>query len=177
MRTRVLATLALFGALSTPALAQGAAAQNTGSMAAVRPLYEQFKSYLLRSAALMPEEQYGFQPTPEVRTFGRILGHVANSHYMFCSAALGEENPNDVNFEETTSKAELTAALEASVAYCDRAFAMADARALEETQFFGRTGTRLWILVFCLTHDSEHYGNLVTYFRLNGIVPPSSQRG
>jgi uncharacterized damage-inducible protein DinB len=154
-----------------------AVAQSGGSMAAVQPLYENVKGWLIQSAEQMPEEDFSFKPTPEVRSFGELMGHVANATYMFCAGATGEENPNSTDFEEVTSKAALVAALTGAFEFCDTAYQMPDAKALEEVTFFGRTGTRLWVLTFNVTHNWEHYGNVVTYMRLKGMVPPSSQRG
>ena len=74
-------------------------------------------------------------------------------------------------------RATLVEAMKASVAYCNTAYQMSDADAMKETQFFGSTMTRLAVLVWNVTHDGEHYGNLVVYMRANGMVPPSSQGG
>jgi uncharacterized damage-inducible protein DinB len=67
--------------------------------------------------------------------------------------------------------------IKGSFDYCDEAYAMDDAMAMGEVDLWGETGTRLWVLSYNLTHDWEHYGNLVTYMRANGQVPPSSQGG
>src|SRR5688500_6981607 len=99
MRT-LLRTL-LIGALApvAVALAQGnppptAAAPRQHPLAIhARMMYGGVKVVLLRSAERMPEDNYGFKPTEAVRTFGQILGHVADSQYTFCSAALGEKRP------------------------------------------------------------------------------------
>lgn len=149
----------------------------TGSGAAVKPLYDRLKDLYVRSAELMPEEHYGFRPTPEVRTYGEVMGHVANENYIFCSAAKGEENPNQTDFEKTTGKAALVQAVKESFAYCDPAYRMEEMAVMQEVTFFGQKGSRLWVLTFNLTHDSEHYGNIVTYLRMKGLVPPSSQGG
>ncbi len=141
----------------------------------IKPLYEQFRGWLIASAEQMPEEQYSFQPTPEVRTFGMIIGHVANASYMFCSGARGEDNPNSADFEELASKAHLVEELKKAFAFCDGAYEMAESKAMEETTFFGQQNTRLWVLNFNATHNAEHYGNIVTYMRINGLTPPSSQ--
>ena len=143
----------------------------------VAPLHEMVKGYLIAAAEQMPEEYYGYQPTEEVRTFGQIVGHVANAVYMFCGTASGSEARGPENFEERTSKAGLVEAIKMGFSQCDASYAMDDAKAMEEVEFFGQTGTRLWVLTFNLTHNWEHYGNLVTYMRANGQVPPSSQRG
>jgi uncharacterized damage-inducible protein DinB len=146
-------------------------------VASIRPLYENFRGYLVKAAQQMPEADYAFKPTPEVRSFGELIGHTANANFMFCAAVLGEESPNTTDYEKATSKAEIVQGIEAAFAYCDKAYAIEDAKAMEEITFFGRKGTRLWVLNFNAMHDAEHYGNVVTYMRLKGMVPPSSQRG
>ncbi len=149
-----------------------------GPVASVRPLYDMAKGWLIRSAEQMSEANYAFQPTPEVRTFGQLIGHVANANYLFCSTVKGEKNPSTSDFEKTTSKAALVQALKDAFAYCDAAYQIADMKAMEEvTLMEGMKGSRLWALVFNLAHNNEHYGNVVTYFRLKGMVPPSSQGG
>lgn len=179
MVRRILATAALTAAAGV-AQAQQPQQHMHGSMTgvqAVQPLYDRLKDLYVRSAELMPDQHYGFKPTPEVRSYGAILGHVANENYLFCAAAKGEENPNQADFEKTTAKAALVQALKDSFAYCDPAYRMEEMKAMEEVTFFGNKGSRLWVLIFNATHDSEHYGNVVTYLRLKGLVPPSSQGG
>jgi uncharacterized damage-inducible protein DinB len=80
--------------------------------------------------------------------------------------------------KEKTAKKDLVAALEASFTFCESAFAgLTGARANETVKFFlPGTHTRLGILAFNTAHDFEHYGNIVTYMRLKGMVPPSSQK-
>jgi len=104
---------------------------------------------------------------------------VANANYLFCSTVKAEKNPSTADFEKTTSKADLVKAIKDAFAYCDGAYQMSDTKAnTEQVTFFGSmTGSRLWALMFNVAHNSEHYGNLVTYFRLKGMVPPSSQGG
>ena len=151
---------------------------HSGGVASVRPLYDMAKGWLIRSAEQMPEANYPFQPTPEVRTFGQLIGHVANANYLFCSAVKGEKNPSTGDFEKTTAKAALVQAIKDAFAYCDAAYQIADMKAMEEvTLFEGMKGSRLWALMFNVAHNTEHYGNVVTYFRLKGMVPPSSQGG
>lgn len=154
-----------------PVLAQDTAVQS------IAPIHDMVKGYLIASAEQMPEELYSYRPNEEVRTFGQIIGHVANAQYMFCGTATGEGGRGPENFEERTTKAGLVEAITMAFAACDAAYAMNDAKALEEVQFFGNTGTRLWVLSFNVAHNWEHYGNLVVYFRANGMVPPSSQGG
>jgi uncharacterized damage-inducible protein DinB len=133
---------------------------------------------VLSSAAKMPEEHYSFKPTEAVRTYGQILGHIADVQYIFCSLALGEKNPA-LKIEQTkTSKADLIAALKDSIAYCDRAYdGLTDASGVQTVRAFGGDTPRLSVLTVHLTHTSLHYGNLVTYMRMKDVVPPSSEPG
>lgn len=159
-------------AIASSALAQPAANPFTRM---VTTNWDGLKKNLTASAALVSEADYGFKPTPQVRSFGQIVGHLANDHYLMCSAAKGEKNPSAVDFEKTTGKAELVKALAASIAYCDAVYAsMTDAAALQPIEAFGQKFTRLGMLNLNVTHGSEHYGNVVTYMRLKGLVPPSS---
>jgi len=153
-------------------------AHKDGSVSSTRPVYEMAKGWLTRAAEQVPEEHYSFKPTPEVRTFGQLIGHVADAQYMMCSAIKGETNPAKGSFEKTTDKAALVQALKDSFGYCDGAYQISEMKAMEEISLFeGMKGSRLWALVFNAAHDWEHYGNVVTYMRLKGMVPPSSQQG
>jgi uncharacterized damage-inducible protein DinB len=138
--------------------------------------YARVKDILLRSAEKMPEENYNFKPIDTVRSYGQIVGHVADAQYIFCSIALGEKNPG-LKIEQTkTSKADLIAALKDAFAYCDKAYdGMTDASAVQMVKLFGNDAPRLGALTVNNMHDLEHYGNLVTYMRLKNIVPPSSE--
>ncbi|MCC7498646.1 MAG: DinB family protein [Bryobacterales bacterium] len=139
--------------------------------------FERVKSVVLRSAEKVPEQDYSFRPVPEVRTFGEILGHIADAQYLFCGiAATGK--PEHKNVEKTaTTKAALTAALQEAFAYCESVYGkLTDAGAAQETSLFGRKMTRLGVMDFNIAHNFEHYGNLVTYMRMKHIVPPSSEK-
>lgn len=177
MKIRALMVLALTAPGAALAQQPAHGHGSASGVAAVQPLYDRLKDLYLRSAELMPEEHYAFKPTPEVRSYGQVLGHVANENYLFCSAAKGEDNPNQADFEKTTGKAALVQAVKESFAYCDPAYRMDEMKAMQEVTFFGNKGSRLWVLMFNVSHDSEHYGNLVTYLRMKGLVPPSSQGG
>jgi uncharacterized damage-inducible protein DinB len=180
MKLHTVLALAL---VSTPAagLAQEMtmAHGSAGSVASARNLHDMAKGWLIRSAEQMPEENYTFKPTPEVRSFGQLIGHVANANYLFCSTVKGEKSPATTDYEKATSKATLVQGIKDAFAYCDGAYQISDAKAnTEQVTFFGSmTGSRLWALMFNVAHNNEHYGNLVTYFRLKGMVPPSSQGG
>lgn len=135
------------------------------------------KGILIRSAEKMPEENYSFKPADSVRSYGQLIGHLADGQYEFCSVALGEKNP-EPNVEKTkTSKADLIAALKTAFAYCDKAYdGMTDAAGSQLVKMFGNESPKLGVLNFNNVHNWEHYGNLVTYMRIKGIVPPSSEQ-
>jgi uncharacterized damage-inducible protein DinB len=133
-------------------------------------------NYIQRAAEQVPDSDYAFRPTPDVRTFGELIGHVAGSQAMFCAAALGEPQPaEDAVEKNATTKTELVAALKASSESCTRAYALTDAQAQAKVKMFGQQMSKLDILIMNATHDNEHYGNIVTYMRMKGMVPPSSQ--
>jgi len=142
--------------------------------------YGIIKGYITRAAEKMPEEHYSFKPTPDVRSFGQLVGHVADAQYMICAAAAGEKAPGGEGGEvekSKTSKADLQKALADSTAYCDKVFAaMTDAGGAPTVKFFTGEMPKLSILEFNTHHDFEHYGNMVTYMRLKGLVPPSSEK-
>ena len=157
--------------------AQSPPAADNSYTASVRGRWNAIKRNISGSAAAMPDAGFAYKPTPEVRSFGELLGHLANEHYMFCSQMKGEKNPYEqVDFEKKTTKAEFVKDINDSIAYCDAAYAAVkdDAKALAPLAP-NRRDTPFSSMLLNVTHDSEHYGNLVTYLRLKGIVPPSSQ--
>ena len=153
------------------------AAASAQAVAALNPLYENIKGNIIKSAEQMPEANYSFKPTPEVRSFGQLVGHMANANFAICSTAKGEKSPATQDFEKVTEKAALVKAVKDAFAYCDPVFKMADASFSPMAELFGMKMSRLGFLMLNVTHDNEHYGNMVTYFRLKGMVPPSSQGG
>ena len=137
---------------------------------------KQVTSWIERAADKMPEEEYAFKPDPAVRSFGQILGHIADADYLFCSAALGEKSPSPGVEKTKNTKTELTSALHDAFAYCGRAYdALTDSNSNDLVKAFGGERNKLGVLWFNASHNLEHYGNLVVYMRLKGIVPPSSE--
>ncbi|HEX6314230.1 MAG TPA: DinB family protein [Gemmatimonadaceae bacterium] len=148
--------------------------------------FEQIHSFVMRSAEKIGDDLYSFKPTPEVRSIAGVLGHIADSNRLLCGIASGEKvdfekimkDPTSVQVhEKKTSKADIISALKESQAFCASVFAkMTDASGQEAIPWFGRTTPRLMVMTMTTSHVWEHYGNLVTYMRLKGIVPPSSER-
>jgi uncharacterized damage-inducible protein DinB len=167
----------LLSVLAVPVFSQEKQSSGNPFSAINKRGYERTKGTLLRSAEKMPEENYGFKPVDTVRSYGQIVGHLADAQYLFCSAASGEKNP-ELNIEKTkTSKADLVAALKEGFAFCDKVYdSMTDAAATEKVKFFGNDASRFAVLSVNIGHNMEHYGNLVTYMRMKGVVPPTSEQ-
>lgn len=152
-----------------------AAPQNNPLVAHNKSIFGGVKQILLRSAEKMPEENYSFKPTAAVRSYGQIIGHVAEAQYSFCSIVLGEKNPAPKIEQTKTSKADLISALKNAFAYCDKAYdGMTDVSAIQMVKSIGGDTPKLGVLATNNLHTIEHYGNLVTYMRLKNIVPPTS---
>jgi uncharacterized damage-inducible protein DinB len=164
---------ALIGQDKSPA--QSAAPANPIT-ASERGVYSFVSNAVVGAAQKMPEENYSFKPTPEVRSFGQLVGHVADASYMFCSLAIGEANPAKGIEKTKTSKADLVAAVKDAVAYCNKAFdRMTDAKGSQMVKFMSFDLAKLTMFSLNTAHTDEHYGNMVTYLRLKGIVPPTSE--
>lgn len=174
---RKLLFLILVSLIALPAVSQEKQSSDNPFSASNKHGYERTKGILLRSAEKMPEENYAFKPVDTVRSYGQIIGHLADAQYLFCSLASGEKNPG-LNIEKTkTSKADLVAALKDGFAYCDKVYdSMTDAASTQKVKFFGNEISKFGALSLNIGHNMEHYGNLVTYMRIKGIVPPTSEQ-
>jgi len=179
----ILAVL-LASILVIPAAAQTQQSAPPSFTGFLKNMFRNNRSEIARSAEKFPEEFYGLRPGPqtEVRTFGQLVGHLANFNYLWCSQAKNEKNPMErKDFEKLTSKADLTKALNDAFAYCDSVYnSLTDASGqeiLEITQENGskRRINRLSLLVLNYGHNEHHYGNMVTYMRMKSIVPASSE--
>jgi uncharacterized damage-inducible protein DinB len=140
--------------------------------------YDRVKKFVADAAAEMPADQYNIKPTPDVRSFGQLVAHVADTQMMFCGLAKHDAAMKNPDFEKTaTTKPAIQKALADSIAYCDAVYAGTnDANMTEPVQMFGQKLTRFAALDINVAHDNEHYGNIVTYLRLKKLVPPSSEK-
>ena len=177
MRTTL--ALILAAALTAPAAAQ----QPSGNPVSdgIRGQWNGVKGYIRQSGELMAESNFDYRPVDGVRSFGEILAHVAGASYVICASARNEKTPfAEDHFEKNAkTRAAILKATTDAIAYCDEAFnALTDANAAQmvPNPFGDGQRSRTSVLVLQVAHDNEHYGNLVTYFRMNGIVPPSSRR-
>jgi DinB superfamily len=145
-------------------------------IAALKSSYAAIKANITKAAERMPEDQYGFKASPDIRTFGALIGHIADVQGRFCAVAGGTTPP--ASAADKTAKADLVAALKGSYAVCDPVFdALTDADSAKMVSM-GRGAPRsktalLWTLI--IGHSNEEYGYLAVYMRIKGIVPPSTQ--
>ena len=154
----------------------GLQAQDAGALITqAKNAYNRVKGINAKAAEKMPEENYGFKPTPEMRSYGALLGHIADSEMRFCAMANGHQMEAPAGSK--TGKPEIVAALKASGEECDAAFdKMTTANYLEQVGSGRFVGPRLATLMSVIVHDNEEYGYLSVYLRLKGVVPPTSDR-
>ena len=148
--------------------------------------FRNMESEFVSAADAMPEDKYGFAPSDGefkgVRTFAQQVKHVAASNYIICAAIAGEKPPVDVGSENgpdaIASKADIMNFLKNSFAYGHKALSTVTPRnATGSIQFPfgpGKT-TRLAMAVLATAHPFDHYGQMVEYLRMNGIIPPASR--
>ena len=148
-----------------------------------KAMHAMIRRDLAEAAESMPADEYGFRPTPQVRTFGQIIGHVADANFFFCSQVVGAKSLVTADYAQITDKATLVKALNDSLAYCDRVYASTtDANFIQPVQIANDSGKgstktlRGALLMYNVAHNNEHYGNLAVYMRLKGHVPPSTAR-
>lgn len=154
-------------------------AQDSPLSADVKRDYKNVRDYFIRAAEKMPEADYAFKPSPDVRSFGQQVAHVADDQYNLCAPAKGETRKAAyTDIESRLSKKEdLVAALKEAFAYCDGAYdVLTDASGAGIVKFGNTDRTRFAMLNWNLWHTWEHYGNVVVYLRMKGIIPPSSEK-
>ena len=160
------------------ATAQQAASAPTGPAAEVQRAYNGLKANILKAANNMPAESYSYRPTPDIRTFARVVNHVTEAQGRSCGAATGATGAPLAVPPETADKAAIVAALQSSFATCDAAFAaLTDANLTEMIQV-GPAGkrSRIGLMWGTVSHDNEQYATLAMYMRLKGLTPPSSEK-
>lgn len=159
-------------AITVPADAQSVPAATRDGLVSQ---LESVSGYILTAAEQVSEDDYGYRPTPDVRTFGELVDHVADAHFAYCTAIGGGERPSAAEAEATT-KSQIVRRFGASREYCLDVYRSVDGDALAQAiDVFGSENTRVWTMIQNATHDNLHYGNVVTYMRSLEMVPPSSQ--
>jgi DinB superfamily len=166
-----------FGQTAAPA-AQAAPAGPAGPAGEVQRSYAGQKNNLLKAADKMPADQYQYKPTPEVRTFARVVNHVTEAQARSCGVANGTAQADMVKTpSDTADKDTIIAGLKASFAECDKAFAATTDTNFTEMFTLGpNKRSRAGLMWGTVSHDNEQYSTLAMYLRLKGLVPPSSEK-
>ena len=163
-----------FGSLMISGVALG---QGSPFATEVQAAYARVKPNILKAADKMPPEDYSYKPTPDIRSFARVVNHVTEAQMHACGAA-NHTDPSTLKVPpETADKAAVVEALKASFAECDKAYAaLTDANVTEMLQAGPVSRSRLGIMWGTVSHDNEQYATLALYLRLKGLVPPSSEK-
>jgi uncharacterized damage-inducible protein DinB len=170
-----------FAAAVAGLMLSGAAVGQTptvGPAAEVQGNYARIKANVIKAAENTPAEDYAFRPTSDIRTFARVVNHVTEAQMHVCGA-LNNVAPSDTAKPpaETADKATIVAALKASFAECDKAYAaLTDANLTEMIQAGPIKRSRIGLSWGNVSHDNEQYATLALYMRLKGLVPPSSEK-
>jgi uncharacterized damage-inducible protein DinB len=132
--------------------------------AALKQGFGEVSGWLLKAAEMVPSDKYSYRPTTSVRTYGEMLGHVADGYNYFCGRAAGKKVEwSDATAQGKTDKATIVSALKTATSACSAAHNLGGGE---------RSGLPLLLQNF--GHANLHYGNVVTYIRMLGLVPPSS---
>jgi uncharacterized damage-inducible protein DinB len=144
---------------------------------------------IVSAAEAMPADKYGFAPTvgefENVRTFSHQIKHLAATNFILASAALGQAPPTDAGDEEgpdsVVTKTQVVAYLNHSFDALERAIdAIGDnrvpVRSSPISPFQGTSATRISLVAEAMVHAYDHYGQMVVYLRMNGVIPPASRR-
>jgi hypothetical protein len=163
-------------ALPLATLAQ-APATPAGPAAEVQGSYSRLKPNVIKAAEKMPAEDYGYKPTPEIRSYARVVNHITEAQFHTCTALNGTPFDKASVPADTAPKDAIVAALKASFDQCDKAYASLTDTTLAEmvTSGMGKR-SRIGMAWGNVSHDNEQYAELSTYLRLKGLVPPTSEK-
>jgi uncharacterized damage-inducible protein DinB len=140
-----------------PVAAQDA---NADPIVALRRAFNEVSSWVSAAAEMVPAENYNYRPSEPVRTFGQLVGHLADSYNYYCAVAAGRDVEwSDAIEKGVTGKAAVLERIKQAMATCTAPYA---------------SGGGFRALVDNVGHTSIHYGNMVTYLRMMGLTPPSS---
>jgi uncharacterized damage-inducible protein DinB len=139
-------------------------------------LFVREAKYVVAAADQMPAEKYSYHPTPDQWTFAKIVSHVAQSNGGLCGLISGAPSPSAVKVSETASKADLMSALQASVDFCGQVLGnLQDAKLGDTITFFrGAQVPRARALLELTADLPDHYSQMASYLRSNGMLPPSA---
>jgi uncharacterized damage-inducible protein DinB len=154
-------------------------AQSSTPAQVIDQLLSQVEGEMVPLVEAMPADKFNFAPTngnfKGVRTFAQQVQHVTEANYSMYAAAASMKPTNMPDIKNLKTKAQLVQALKDSFAFAHQAIATVDAdNALEAVKPVDGIDTRAGIMLFAIIHMNDHFGQMVEYLRMNGIVPPSS---
>jgi len=162
------------------AVASACAAQDASNpvVASAKEIFVRQSAYVVQAAEQMPAEKYGYRPTPEQWTYGKIVSHVALANYHVCGMLSGDGPGSGPAVAETASKDELLSALKQSFDVCQKALdGLNDSNLGATITFFGGSKKpRARALLELIGDLEDHYSQMASYLRLNGMVPPSAKK-
>jgi uncharacterized damage-inducible protein DinB len=171
---RIMISLAMLGLTAPLALVAQTA---NPVVSAAQEIFAADSKYIVAAVEQMPADKYSFHPTPDQWSFGKIASHVALGSNAVCSMLSGTPAPQGAKVSETDSKDTLVAAIKSSFDYCDKTLAsLQDSKLSDSITFFrGRQTTRARALLELTVDLSDHYSQMASYLRLNGMTPPSAK--
>jgi uncharacterized damage-inducible protein DinB len=156
LKAAAILAIVLLSPVSAPAQPQP---QTKETAAMLGKSFAELSGWILKSAEMVPADKYSYKPAPTVRTFGELLGHIADGSSYFCGRAAGKKVQwSDAHAQGKTDKTTIVPALRAALDACSGAHGTGD----------------LGMLIQSFGHANLHYGNMATYMRMLGLVPPSS---
>jgi uncharacterized damage-inducible protein DinB len=153
-----------------------------GLVAEVKSIYTAVHTNITKAVEQFPADKLTWQPTPAVRSWARLIGHITDDNNGACYLLAGDTaRPARVDTLDTQespanklSKDDLLKGYKESVERCNKAFAAVTEATMAERAAPASARSKIGALIYNTSHTNEHYGNIVTYMRLNGMVPPST---
>jgi hypothetical protein len=177
MTARLLSVSLILSSSAILTAAQAPVVVTPGPAGEVQTSYSRIKPNVIKAAEKMPEADYPFKPTPEIRSFARVVNHVTEAQFHTCTTLNGTKfDPKSVP-SDTADKATIIAGLKASFDECDKAYAaLTDANITEILSVGPVKRSRIGFAWGNVSHDNEQYAELSTYLRLKGLIPPTSEK-
>jgi uncharacterized damage-inducible protein DinB len=162
--------------VAAPISARAQSSTTNPVVASAKEIFDRQAKYIIASADEMPADKYNYRPTPAQWTFGKVISHVTQANFGVCAIFSDTTAPQDWKVTETDPKEKLTPALKASLDFCSQALAnLQDSKLGDTVKFFGGRQVPRARALLELTDDLEdHYSQLASYLRLNGMLPPSA---
>ena len=170
--------LLLATCLVAPVVVRAQSSPANPVVASAQEIFDRQSKYIMSAAEEMPGDKYGYRPTPDQWTFGKVVAHVAGSNFAVCALLSGMPAPQNQKAAETDPKEKIIPVVKASFDFCSQALAaLQDSKLGDTVKFFGgRQEPRARVLLELTGDLEDHYSQIADYLRQNGIVPPSAKK-